>query len=59
LAYTAIRVLGVKDAPLPILGEWVELGGRVWYPVKAHHNAHNMSIETETLSLSAYEPMAL
>ena len=37
----------------------MELGGRVWYPVKAHHNAHNLSIETETLSLSVYEPIAL
>ena len=22
----------------------VELGGRVWYPVKAHHDGHNLSV---------------
>ena len=32
--------------------------GRVWYPVKVHHNGHNVSIITETLSLSVYEPIA-
>jgi hypothetical protein len=32
--------------------------GRVWYPVKAHHYAQNLSIDTETLSLSVYEPIA-
>ena len=37
------------DRP-PIWGEGVELGGRVWYLMKAHHNGHNMSIETNTLS---------
>ena len=46
------------DRP-PIWKEGVELEGRVWYQVKAHHNAHNLSIETETLSLSVYEPIAL
>ena len=34
----------------PNLGEGVELGGRVWYPVKAHHNGRTLSIETDTLS---------
>ena len=37
----------------------MKLRGRVWYPVKAHHNAHNLSIETETLSLSVNESIAL
>jgi len=32
------------------IGGRVELGGRVWYHVKAHHNGHNLSIENETLS---------
>ena len=27
----------------------VELGDRVWYPMKAHHNGHNLSSETHTL----------
>ena len=42
-----------------IWGEGVELGGREWYLVKAHHGGHNLSIETETLSLSVYEPIAI
>jgi hypothetical protein len=29
-----------------ILGEEVELGGRVWYPVKACHMRDNLSVET-------------
>ena len=34
-------------------------GDRVWYPVKVHHNGHDLSTETETLSLSVYEPIAM
>ena len=34
----------------PIWVEGVELGGRMWYPVKAHHTGHNLLIETDTLS---------
>ena len=26
----------------------------MWYPVKAHHNGHNLSIVSETLSLSPF-----
>ena len=33
--------------------------GRVYYPVKAHHSGHNLSIITETPSLSVYEPIAV
>ena len=47
------------EGPSPNLGEGVELEGRVWHPVKAHHNGHNLSIQTETLSLSVYEPIAI
>ena len=54
----AIQIL-IGGGPSPNLGEGVELGGRVWYPVKAHHNGHNLSITTETLSLSVYEPIAI
>ena len=32
------------------LGEGVKLGGRLWYPVKAHHTGHDLLIETDTLS---------
>ena len=45
----AIQIVLWGDRP-PIWGEGFELGGRVWYPVKAHHNGHNLSFETETLS---------
>ena len=38
----AIQIL-LGNRP-PIWGEGVELGGRVWYPVNAHHNGHNLSI---------------
>ena len=44
---------------VPQFGERVELGGRVWYPVNAHYNGHNLSFVTETLSLSDYEPIAI
>ena len=43
----AIQIL-LEGAPQ--FGRGVELGGRVWYPVKAHHNGHNFSIYTDTLS---------
>jgi hypothetical protein len=47
------------DRP-PVLGKRVELvGGRVWYPVKAHrNNGHNLSIETDMLSRFIYEQNA-
>ena len=35
----------------PIWEEGVELGGRLWYAVKAHHTGHNLLIQTDTLSL--------
>ena len=38
----AIEIL--LGGPSPNLGKGVELGGRVWYHVKAHHNEHNLSI---------------
>ena len=31
----------------------------MWDLVKAHHGGHNLSIETETLSLFVYQPIAL
>ena len=42
----------------PIWREAVELGGRVWCRVKAHHNGHNLSVETDTLSSFVQEPYA-
>ena len=32
-------------------GGGVELGVRLWYPVKAHHTGHNLFIETDAISL--------
>ena len=37
----------------------VELGGRVWYPVKLLHISYNWFAGTEMLSLSVYEPIAI
>ena len=37
----------------------VELGGRVWYPVKLLHISYNLFAGTEMLSLSVYEPIAI
>ena len=45
----ALQVLGLGEAT-PNLGDGVELGGRVWYLMKAHQNGHNLSYETVTLS---------
>ena len=45
--------------PSPNLGEGVELEGRVWYPVKLLHIRYNLFAETEMLSLSVYEPIAI
>ena len=37
----------------------VELGGRVWHPVKVLLNRSNLCAGTETLSLSSYEPITM
>ena len=37
----------------------MELGGRVWYPMKLLHISHNLFAETEMLSLSVYETIAI
>ena len=39
--------------------EGVELGGRLWYPVKLLHIRYNLFAETEILSLSVYEPITM
>ena len=44
----AIRILLGGTVP-QILGEGMELGGRVWYSVKARHNMYNVSVGTVTL----------
>jgi len=42
----------------PPFGGGVELGGRVWYPLKVLHIRHNLFAGTETPYLSVYEPIA-
>ena len=37
----------------------MKLGGGVRYAVKAHHNGHNLSVETDMLSRFVYEQDAL
>ena len=41
------------------MGEGVELGSRVWYPLKLLHIRYNLFAGTEMLSLSVYEPIAI
>jgi hypothetical protein len=43
----------------PIFGGGVELPCGVSHPVKAHHSGHTLSIITETVSLSVYEPITI
>ena len=44
---------------VPQFGRGVELGGRVWYPVKLLHISYNLFAGTEMLYLSVYEPIAI
>ena len=52
-----MRLVFGGDRP-NLLGE-VELGGRLCYNMKAHHNGHNLSTETETLSCFVYDQYTL
>ena len=45
--------------PSPNFGLGVELGGRVWYPMKVLLIRNNLCAGTETLSLSVYEPLVM
>ena len=49
--YEPIAMQLLHGGPSPNFEEGVELGGRVQYPVKAHHTGHILLIETDTLSL--------
>ena len=44
---------------VPQFGQGVELGGRVCYPVKLLHISCNLFVETEMISLTVYEPIAI
>ena len=57
--YEPIAIQILLGGPSPNLGEEVELGGRVWYPVKLLHKMYNLFAGTETLSLSVYEVIAI
>ena len=48
--YEPIAINILLGGPSPNLGEGVELGGRLWYHLKANHNGHNLSFETGMLS---------
>ena len=48
--YEPIAIQILFEGTVPTLGEGVELGDRVLYFMKAHHNGHNLSIETVTQS---------
>ena len=47
------------DRAVPQFGRGVELGRWVWYPVKLLHICYNVFAETEMLSLTVYEPIAI
>ena len=47
------------EGTVPQFGGGVELGGRVWYPVKLLHIRYNLFAGTEMLSLFPLAPIAL
>ena len=55
----ANRNTNVAWETVPQFVRGVELGGRVWYPVKLLHISYNLFAGTEVLSLSVYEPIAI
>ena len=57
LEQDAVQIL--LGGPSPNLGEGVELGGRVWYPLKVLHIRYNLFVGTEMLSLSVCEPITI
>ena len=57
--YEPIAMQILLGGTVPQFGEGVELGDRVWYPVKLLHIRHNLFAGTEMLSLYVYEPIAM
>ena len=57
--YEPIAIQILLGGAFPQFGRGVELGGRVWYPVKLLHISYNLFAGTEMLSLSVYEPIAI
>ena len=56
--YEPIAIQILLGGTVPQFGRGVELGGRVWYPVKLLHISYILFAGTEMLSLSVYEPIA-
>ena len=48
--YEPIAIHILFGGPSPNLGGGVELGGRMWYHMKAKHNGYNLYLETDALS---------
>ena len=57
--YEPIAIQILFGGPSLSLKEEVEIGGRVWYPVKLLHIRYNFFAGTEMLSLFVYEPIAI
>ena len=57
--YESIAIYILLGGTVPQFGRRVELGVRVWYPVKLLHTSYNLFTGTEILSLSVYEPIAM
>ena len=57
--YEPIAIQILLGGTVPQFGRGVELGVRVWYPVKLLHISYNLFAGTEMLSLSVYEPKAI
>ena len=52
--YEPIAIQIFLGGTVPQFGRRVELGSRVWYPMKLLHISYNLFVGTETLSLSVY-----
>ena len=61
LSLTVYELIAIQIllGSVPQFGRWVELGGRVWYPVKLLHISYNLFAGIDMLSLSVYEPIAI
>ena len=57
--YEPIAIHILLGGTAPQFGRGVELGGRVWYPVKLIHISYNLFAGTEMLSVSVCEPIAI
>ena len=57
--YEPIAIQILLGGPSSNFWDRVELGSRVSYPLKVLHIRHNLFAETEMLSISVYEPIAI